>query len=133
MPKADLFKDIIPSILKTKVPVLENEKDYVPFLVNKALSYHYDCILLANEMNSNPHLDGRMQYDYLINTVRSYRRPFNKWHKLEPDENVEALRVYYGFSTQKAKEALSIISEDDLLTIKKSVSKGGFTTNGRKQ
>lgn len=67
---ADLFKDIIPAILQTKKEVLVDEKDYVPFIVNRALSYHYDCVMFANEMNKYPSLGKKPQFDFLINTVR---------------------------------------------------------------
>ena len=82
---ADLFKDIVPAILQTKEEAItiDNEKDYNPFIVNRALSYHYDCILFANEMNKLPDTDKLLQFRYLLNTVRSYKRPFQKWQKRE--------------------------------------------------
>ena len=125
---ADLFKDIIPSILQTKRPVITegNEGDYVPFVVNKALSFHQDCILRANEMNRFPSTDRLLQYHYLINSIRGYKRPFQRWQKKEIIENIEAIKQYYNFSEDKAKEALLILKEDQIDIIKKSLEKGGI-------
>src|SRR6185503_6562117 len=88
---AELFKDIIPAILQTKEVVIgpENEKDYVPYIVNRALSYHRDCIFYANQMNMRPNVDGVMQNHYLLNTVRAWRRPFQKWQKLESNDDLD--------------------------------------------
>ena len=74
----DLFKDIIPSILQTKNSVInqDNERDYIPFVVNRALSQHYDCILYANQMNMLSHADKLLQYQYFLNSIRHYNRPF---------------------------------------------------------
>jgi hypothetical protein len=122
---ADLFKDIIPSILQTKKNVVENEKDYVPFVVNKALSFHYDCILIANEMNKVPNTDALLQYHYLLNKVRGYRRPFQKWQKLSKDDDLSAVKEYFNYSNEKAKEALTVLTQDEIVEIKKSLFKGG--------
>ena len=81
---ADLFREIIPSILQTKEDVLlteQDEKSYSPFMVNRALSYHKDTVLYANEMNSYPNLDKKLQYDFYINIIRASKRPYSKWHK----------------------------------------------------
>lgn len=122
---ADLFKDIIPSILQTKKNVVENEKDYVPFVVNKALSFHYDCVLIANEMNKVPNIDAILQYHYLLNKVRGYRRPFQKWQKLSKDDDLSAVKEYFNYSNEKAKEALTVLTQDEIVKIKKSLFKGG--------
>jgi hypothetical protein len=122
----DLFKDIIPSILQTKKNVVENEKDYVPFVVNKALSFHYDCILIANEMNRVPNTDALLQYHFLINKVRGYRRPFQKWHKRETIENLDAVKEYFNYSNEKAKDALMVLSDEQIVEIKRNLNKGGL-------
>lgn len=124
---ADLFKEIIPSILQTKKSVIDgtNEKDYVPFVVNRALSFHYDCILYANEMNVVPSLDGLLQYYFLLNTIRGYKRPFQPWLKQEKLEDLELIKDYYGFSNEKAGEALSILTKDQLEKIKADMFIGG--------
>ena len=129
---ADLFKDIIPSILQTKKNVVENEKDYIPFVVNKALSFHYDCILIANEMNKLPNTDGILQYHYLLNKVRGYRRPFQKWHKRETIENLDAVKEYFNYSNEKAKDALMVLSDEQIVEIKRNLNKGGLNDKSKR-
>ena len=130
----DIFKDTIPSILQTKKEVItqENERDYVPFIVNKALSFHYDCILQANQMNALPATDFLLQYHYLLNSIRSYKRPFQKWQKRVDDENLGAVKEYFNYSNDKAKEALSILTTDQLNEIKKNLNKGGLNAKPRR-
>ena len=122
---SDLFKDIIPSILQHKRPVLEDEKDYSAFVINKALSFHYDCVLQANEMNKFPSLPGAMQYHYLLNSIRGYKRPFRPWQKRETIENLDTVKEYFGYSNQKAKDALRILNDEQLAEIRKRTDKGG--------
>jgi hypothetical protein len=122
---ADLFKEIIPSILQTKKDVLETEKDYVPFLVNRSLSYHMDCILYANQMNINHSLPQKLQYQYLLNTVRPMKRKFEKWQKTSVVKDLECVKEYFGYSDEKAKEALRILSDEDITLIKEKIEKGG--------
>lgn len=130
----DLFKDVIPSILQTKKHVVtsENESDYVPFVVNKALSFHYDCVMWANEMNLRPNTDGLLQYHYLINKVRGYRRPFQKWQKRETLDDLELVKQYFNYSNEKAKEALTILSDDQIIEIRKKLHKGGLNVKSRR-
>ena len=125
----DLFKDIIPSILQTKKNVVENEKDYVPFVVNKALSFHYDCVLFANEMNMVPNTDGILQYHYYLNTIRGYKRPFQKWQKRDTIEDLEAIKEYYKYSNEKAKDVLMVLSDGQINEIRRKLNKGGL--NGK--
>lgn len=121
----DVFRELIPSILQTKKNVLEDEKDYPAFVVNRALSFHYDCVLQANEMNKNPGLPASLQYQYLLNTVRGYKRPFRKWEKRETIDDLEAIKEYYNYSNEKAKEALVLLDTAQLETIRKAIDKGG--------
>jgi hypothetical protein len=124
----DLFKDIIPSILQTKKNVLQDEidvKDYTPFVVNRALSYHMDCILYANEMNLYPEMDKDLQYQYLLNTIRSMKRKFQPWQKASADKDLECVKEYFGYSNQKAKEALRILNDEQIAEIKANTIKGG--------
>lgn len=123
---ADLFKDIIPSILVTKKNVIDDEKDYVPFIVNKALSFHYDCIMHVNQMNMHPNLDKSLQYQYYLNSIRSYKRSFQKWLKKETIADLELIKQYYSCSTEKAKEALSILTADQIDIIRKKLDRGGI-------
>lgn len=124
----DLFKDIIPSILQTKKCVINDEidqKDYVPFVVNRALSYHLDCVLYANEMNMYNGLDKDMQYQYLLNSVRSMKRKFQPWQKSSVIKDLECVKEYFGYSNNKAKDALRILSEEQLAEIREKTIKGG--------
>ena len=126
---ADLFKEVVPSILQTKKDVLQTEQDvkeYTPFMVNRALSYHMDCILHANLMNMNHGLDKNLQYRYLLNSIRPMKRKFSPWHKSSVDKNLECVKEYYGFSNQKAKEALRILNDEQLAFIKERTNKGGI-------
>lgn len=123
---SDLFKEIIPAILVTKQNVLVDEKDYVPFVVNKALSFHYDCIMYANTMNQYPNLDKIMQFQFLLNTVRAYKRPYQKWIKKNTIENIEAVKEYYKYSNEKAQEVLLLLTDDQLDEIRRKLDKGGL-------
>lgn len=131
---ADLFKDVIPSILQSKKHVIssENEKDYVPFVVNKALSFHYDCVLQVNQMNLIPNTEKLLQYHYLINKVRGYRRPFQKWQKRETIEDLESIKEYFNYSNEKAKEALTVLTSDQIIEIRKKLNKGGLNAESRR-
>lgn len=130
----DIFKEVVPAILQTKEHVItsENEADYVPFIVNKAISFHRDCVLYANEMNKLPNTDKLLQFHYLLNSVRGYRRPFQKWMKRETIEDLEAVKEYYKISSEKAKDALSILSEDQISFIRKRLDKGGLNDKSRR-
>lgn len=121
---ADLFKDILPSILERKKDILDNPKDYNPFLINRALSYHHDCLFDANEMNRLPGLDRRLQYSFFLNSIRSARRPFAKWAKPVQLQDLQAVKMYFGYSDAKAQEALHVLTEDQLATIRTSIKIG---------
>ena len=122
---SDLFKDIIPSILQNKKDVLEDPKDYNAYVVNKALSFYYDTVLQANQMNLHPNLPGVMQYHYLLNKVRGYKRPYEKWVKREKTEDLEAVKEYYGYSNDKAKDVVVLLNDAQLEEIRKRIHKGG--------
>ena len=124
----ELFKDIIPSILQTKKNVFVDEmdyRDYKPYIVNRSLSYHMDCILFVNEMNVYCSIDPDMQYQYLLNTIRSMKRKFQPWQKSEVDKDIECVKKYFGYSNEKAKEALRILTTEQIEEIKNIVEKGG--------
>lgn len=124
----DLFKEIIPSILQTKKSPFESEldyKDYTPFVVNRALSYHMDCVLYVNEMNLHPEVEKDLQYQYLLNTIRPMKRKFQPWQKSEVDKNLDCVKTYFGYSNQKAKEALRILNDEQIAEIKRRTDKGG--------
>ena len=124
----DLFKEIIPSILQTKKNVFSDEreyKDYKAYMVNRALSFHMDCVLYANEMNLHPGLDEDMQYQYLLNTVRPMKRKFQPWQRADILKDLECVKQYFGYSDEKAKEALRILTDEQLEQIRKHTDKGG--------
>ena len=124
---ADLFKEIIPSILQTKEYALlteQDEKSYSSFMVNRALSFHRDTVLFANEMNRYTTLDNKLKYDFLINIIRASKRPYSKWHKKAKDSDLELVKEYYGYSDAKAAEALKILSDDQIADIKEQLYKG---------
>ena len=126
----DLFKDVIPSILQTKKNVFQDEldyKDYKPFVVNRALSYHMDCVLYVNELNIKPNIDEDMQYQYLLNTIRPMKRKFQPWQKPSADTDIECVKEYFGYSNEKAREALRILTDDQVAEIKAKTNKGGVT------
>ena len=124
----DLFKEIIPSILQTKKSVINDDidaKDYVPFVVNRALSYHMDCVLYVNEMNLYPEIEKDLQYQYLLNTIRPMKRKFQPWQKSSEEKDLECVKVYFGYSNQKAKEALRILNDEQIAEIRRKTDKGG--------
>ena len=99
--------------------------DYAPFIVNRALSYHLDCVLYAQEMNFYPSLDKDMQYQYLLNSIRPMKRKFIPWQKANKDKDIECVKEYFGYSNQKAKEALRILTDEQIAEIKIKTDKGG--------
>ena len=100
------------------------EKSYNSFMINRSLSYFHDTVLMANEMNVHHHLENRLKYDFLINIVRKKKR-FSKWIKPETESEVEVVKEYYGYSNQKAKSALSLLTSEQINELKKKVYKGG--------
>ena len=116
--------ELIKSISSTKKDILENEKDYNAFMVNRGLSYFPDTVLYANEMNKFHHLDNRLQYSFLINIVRKRNR-FSKWNKSIESENINAIKRYYGYSNEKARDVLPLLSNENLNIIKGKIFHGG--------
>lgn len=127
----DLFKEIIPSILQTKKDVFKGEgyEDYKPFIINRSLSYHMDCVLYVNEMNINPGLDKDMQHQYLLNTIRPMKRKFQPWQKTEVLKDLECVKLHFGYSNEKAKEALRILNDDQIAEIRAKTNKGGINND----
>lgn len=123
----DLFKELLPSIMQNNDDVLEDEKDYNPFVVNQALSHHLDCVLYANEVNINYNLDKRMQYDYLRYSIRKYKRKYQQWVKRKNEEDLELVKAYFNYSTEKARNALNILSKSQIDEIRKVMDKGGLS------
>lgn len=124
---ADLFKEILPSILQTKQHCIHTEQDerqYPHFVVNRAMSQFPDTVLIANEINKYPGLDNRLKYDFLLNMVKPYRRPFAKWAKRVEPVDLEVVKQYYGYSDAKALAALRILSQDQINSLKKELDTG---------
>ena len=121
--------DYVNEILQGKKNLMseqENEKDYNAYIVNRALAQHQDCVELANMMNERPHLDNKLQFLFLINTVRSKKRPFNKWAKAEKIEDIECVKTFYGYSDIKAREALRLLDDEQIQKIKEQTDIGGL-------
>jgi hypothetical protein len=123
------LSDYLNAINVNKEPLLDESESYTkqsypPFVVTRCLSYFPDTLFAANEMNTRPHLDSKMHFDFLRGAVRPRKR-FSKWLKREEDARVAALVEYYGFSTRKAREALAVLSEADIEEIQEAVDKGG--------
>ena len=120
--------DFINAINLTKKNLFEDpqaEKDYVPFLVNRGLSYFPDTVLYANEMNRNSGIPKDWQFSLFLNTIPKKKR-FSKWHKKDADsESLTLVKEYFGYSSEKALEALSILSDEQLAMIKEKLYKGG--------
>jgi hypothetical protein len=121
--------DYVNQIMQGKKQLIvdeQSEKDYVPFLVNRSLSYQKDCIMFANEMNRRHFMDKKMQNDFLLNTVRSQKRPFAKWVKPEKSEDLECIKKVFSFSDARAREALRLLSEQQIQELKQKTDIGGL-------
>ena len=105
------------------------EKKYPPYVVNRCLAPFTNTIMLVNEMNKLHHLDKKLQFDFLLNSVRTRKR-FAPWLKEEKIDNLECVKEYYGYSNEKAKSALKILNDEQIKTIKDSLYKGG--KNGKR-
>ena len=117
------------SICETKIDLIKDdpllEKEYNAFMVNRALSYYPDTILFAAEMNRYPNLDRKMQYDFYLRAI-SKRKRFSKWAKKPPESNdVKLIMNHYDYSQNRATEALSLLSEDQLIELRALYDIGG--------
>lgn len=123
------LKDYLNSINYTKKYLLDDEdpgwvKNYPAYIVNKCMSHHLDTIMYANEMNMNSHLPSQLQYDFFINTVRPRKR-FSPWEKKQKVNDLESVKQYYGYSNEKARQALNILTPNEIEFIKSKLNKGG--------
>ena len=119
--------DYVNSINDTKKDIMVDditEKSYNSFMINRSLSYFQDTVQFANVMNQHHHLDNRLQYHFLINIIRKRKR-FSKWIKPETVSDIEVVKEYYGYSNDKAKQVLPLLSPEQIIIIKQKVSKGG--------
>jgi len=127
------LKDYLKAINYTKEPLLDTEdeqwvKKYPPYIINRCISPFPDSLMLVNEINQLHHLDKKLQFDFLINSLRARKR-FTPWLKAKKLENLECVKEYYGYSNEKAKAALDILNDEQISTIKTKINKGG--RNGR--
>ena len=120
--------DFINAINSTKENLFEDPsatKDYSPFLVNRGLSYFHDTVVQANTMNMYSNIPNEWQFNFLLNSITKKKR-FSKWAKKDPaTEQLKLVQEYYGYSSEKAKEALSILSDEQLKLIEEKLNKGG--------
>ena len=119
--------DYVTSINYSKQDIMVDdicEKDYNSFMINRSLSYFQDTVGLANVMNQYHHTDNKLQYHFLINIIRKRKR-FSKWMKPETESDIEVVKEYYGYSNEKARQVLSLLSPEQITIIKQKVNKGG--------
>ena len=123
------LKDYLNSINFTKKDLMKSDdkdwvKKYPAFIVNKILSGFQDTIMLVNEVNRNHFLDKDKQYWFQLNSIRSKKRfsPFLRASKLK---DIDLVKEYYGYSNEKAKTVLDILTKDQLKLIKEKLYKGG--------
>ena len=124
-----LLSDYLKTINETKQNLLDSEdssweKEYPAWVVTKCMASHYDTVLLANEMNIYYDLPNKLQYDFYINTVRKRKR-FSPWEKKVKIEDLETVKKYYNYSTQKAQAILKILNKDQLDHLKSKLNRGG--------
>ena len=118
------LKDWLNSINFNKEDLTEYIKDYPPYIVNRCLSGHLDCVMFANEMNKNSHLDKDMQYSFYLNSLRKKKR-FSPWLRKDKVTDLESVKQYYGYSNEKACQALKILTTEQINFIKKRLDVGG--------
>ena len=123
------LKDWLNSINFTKENLIEEDpdliKDYPPYIINRCLSGHLDAIMFANEMNKYPNLDKDLQYHFYLNTLRKKKR-FSPWLRKDKVTDLEIIKQYYGYSNEKALNALKILTPDQINFIKQRLDIGGI-------
>jgi len=123
------LKDYLKAINQTKEPLLDTEdeqweKKYPSFIINKCIAPFPDTVMLVNEINQLHHLDKKLQFDFLINSLRPRKR-FTPWMKAKKLENLEYVKEYYGYNNEKARYALDILNDEQISSIKTKLNKGG--------
>lgn len=131
------LKDWLNSINKTKEDLLVDddtgmlEKDYLPYIINRCLSYFPDIILIINELNKRPDMDKKMQYHFLLHMLEKRNR-FSPWQKKESSEDVDLIKKYYKYNSSTAREALRVVKEEDLIKFKNYVSPQKLSADTKK-
>ena len=122
------LKDWLNSINQTKKNLIDEdpsiEKEYPPYIINRCFSGHLDAIMFANEMNMHHFLPKKMQYDFFINILRTKKR-FSPWLRKDIIKDIDYVKRYYGYSNEKAKQALTILTKEQLAFIKSKFETGG--------
>ena len=123
------LKDYLNAINHTKEKLMDTEdeqweKKYPSFIVNKCLAPYQDTLMLVNEINQYHHLDKKLQFDFLLNSLRSRKR-FTPWMKAKKLKNIKYVKEFYGYNNEKAKVALTILNDEQIATIKHKLKKGG--------
>ena len=123
------LKDYINAINYTKEPLLDTEdedwvKKYPSYIVNKCIAPFPDSVMLVNEINQLHHLDKKLQFDFLINSLRPRKR-YAPWMKAKKLESLEYVKEFYGYNNEKAKAALDILNDEQISAIKEKLNKGG--------
>jgi hypothetical protein len=123
------LKDYLNAINHEKTNLMDTddemwEKKYPPFIINKCLAPFPDTIFLVNEMNLNNHIDKKLQFDFLLNSIRTRKR-YTPWLKASKQKDIEYGKEYYCYNNEKAKSALKILNDEQIKTIKDSLNKGG--------
>lgn len=122
------LKDWLNSINQSKLNIMDEDptthKEYSPYIINRCLSGTIDSLMYANEMNLNHFLDNKLQYDFFINSLRTRKR-YSPWLNKDKLKDLELVKSYYGYSNEKARQALNILSQDQLNFIKSKLETGG--------
>ena len=123
------LKEYLNAINYTKEPLMNTEdeqweKKYPPFIVNKCVAPFPDTVMLLNEINQLHHLDNKLQFHFLINSLRPRKR-YTPWLKATKLENLEYVKEFYGYNNEKAKAALDILNDEQISAIKTRLNKGG--------
>ena len=126
------LKEYLNAINFTKQKLMDTddlmwEKKYPAYIVNRCMSMFWDTLPAANEMNGYHFLDKKVQFDFFINSIRKQKRFGGKWLSQAKLKNMEYVKEYYGYSNEKAKDALNILTEQQIEHIKESLNKGGRT------
>ena len=123
------LKDWLNSINFTKENLVEEDPDvikkYAPYIINRCLSGNLDCIMFVNEMNKYSFLDKDMQYSFYLNTLRKKKR-FSPWLRKDKVTDLECIKKYYGYSNEKASQALKILTQEQINFIKQRLDTGGM-------
>ncbi len=122
------LKNWLNSINNTKLNLIDEdpslEKEYPPYIINRCFSGHIDSIMFANELNKHPNLPKKLQYDFFLNSLRKKKR-FSPWLRKDQIKNLDLIKQYYGYSNEKAKQVLNILTKEQLSFIRDRLEIGG--------